>query len=189
MRLTKISSMLGETVASAIYAKKVEASTDGFVKMLKEAGIEKVSKKDFSRMVLATLEALAAGMTPQQAQQFNGVMDRLRMALEEQMTRFPGVQLSLFDAGQTYKKLMTPLINQGVQLPEWNPKDPNNPVTQSVTRILDDIQAKQDVNKGTGKVVTPEQKAQDDLAKKQLQKPGMGQLKPPPKRPPQPPVR
>jgi hypothetical protein len=179
--------MLGETISRVVYAKQVEASTDGFVKMLKEAKIEKISKNDFSRMVLAAFEALAAGMSPQEAQQFRGVMDRLRMSLESQMDRFPGAQLSLFDAGQSYKQLVAPLLAAGIRLPEWNPKDPNSPVTQSVTQILDDIQAGQDVNKGTGKIVTPQQTAQDEMAKKQLQKPGMGQLKPIPKRPPPPP--
>jgi len=186
MKLTKTSSMLGETISKVVYAKQIEASTDGFVKMLKEAKIEKLSKKDFSKIVMATLEALAAGMAPEQVQQFRGIMDRVKMALERQMDQFPGAQLSLFDAGQIYKRLVAPLVSEGVRFPEWNPKDQNNPATRSLSIILNDIQAKQDVSKGSGKVDTPEQRAQDELAKKQLQKPGIGQLKPIPKRPPPP---
>lgn len=197
MRLTKTSSLLGETVTRAVYAKRVNSSADGFVKMLKEAGIEKISKKDFCALVLAAFESLAEPTPGQKAQSnaWEGLLERLRVALESQMQSMPGAHLSLFDARNTYVALAQQIAADAAQrgmpirLPDWPLKDKTGPVPQAVSKILDDIQAGQEVGGGTGKVVTPQQKAQEELAKKELQKPGIGQLRPIPKKPQPPPAQ
>lgn len=171
MKLTKTSSMLGETVSDAIYGETSRKSAEALHGMFKGAGFEKVSSRDIARILSIVIARVRNLDETQERDLFNRIEVMLKgMASREDM---PDWSIGDSQFRLEWPKFIRDLRKSGVDVPNFD--DPQGGVQQLFNEAVEKIVA-EDPDK-TKKFRSKQHLEQQFEALKDVQKP-IGQLKP-----------